>query len=211
MMRRMIGWCAAALLLVGATAVQASWEEARDSVEQASAQMMQVLENEEFRKEEKLAELMTEIDVILSPVVDFEYISKLVMGKYYRKATQQEQDYFSGVFKNTLIRTYARSLSGFDIVRYEIAPEGSPSPKQDKQVVSVYVYSENGTRYTLVYYMLKQPDGWKLVNVLVDGINLRLNFKNQFANMVSQASGNVGQVIAEWEALVATDSSKEGA
>ena len=211
MMRRMIGWCAAALLLVGATAVQASWEEARDSVEQASAQMMRVLENEEFRKEEKLAELMSEIDVILSPVVDFDYISKLVMGKYYRKATQQEQDYFSGVFKNTLIRTYARSLSGFDIVRYEIAPEGSPSPKPDKQVVSVYVYSENGTRYTLVYYMLKQPDGWKLVNVLVDGINLRLNFKNQFSNMVSQASGNVGQVIADWEALVATDSTKEGA
>ncbi|MEH6576375.1 MAG: ABC transporter substrate-binding protein [Amphritea sp.] len=209
MLRIVMSVFTAMLLSVTATGVQASWEEARDSVDKASAQMMQVLEKEQFRQEDQINELMAELETILAPVVDFEYISKRVMGKHYRKASQQEKSYFIDVFKDTLIKTYAASMSGFDIVRYEIAAQGKASPKPNKQVVSVYVYAQNGTRYTLVYYMLKQPDGWKLVNILVDGINLRLNFKNQFSSMVSEAGGNVGQVIADWESLVSTDS--EGA
>ena len=209
MLRIVMSVFTAMLLSVTATGVQASWEDARDSVDQASAQMMQVFEKEQFKEEGQIGALMAEIETILGPVVDFDYISKRVMGKYYRKASQEEQSYFSGVFKDTLIRTYATSMSSFGIVRYEVALQGKASPKPNKQVVSVYVYADNGTQYTLVYYMLKQPDGWKLVNILVDGINLRLNFKNQFSSMVSQASGNVGQVIADWEALVSTD--KEGA
>lgn len=190
------------------TAVQASWFEAQAAVDQASSQLMGILDDPAYQK---IDPLMVEIESILDPVVDFPYISKRVMGKYYRKASAEQQQTFSRAFKNTLIRTYAKSLSGFGIVRYEMAPQGKPSPKPNKQIVSVYVYSANGTKYTLVYYMLKQDDSWKLVNVLVDGINLRLNFKNQFADMVSRTKGNVGQVITDWEALVSTNTKEEGA
>lgn len=200
-------------LLTFSSVSQASWQEAMQAVDQASSQMMAILEDPAYREVEQLDPLMIKIEEILNPVVDFPYISKRVMGKYFRKASVEQQAEFSEVFRDTLIRTYAKSLSGFEIVRYEMAPQGKPSPKADKQVVSVYIYSSTGARYTLVYYMLKQDDGWKLVNVLVDGINLRLNFKNQFADMVSRARGDVAKVITDWKALVSTDadSKKEDA
>ena len=196
----------AVLLLVSAGA-KASWQEASAAVDQASASMMQVLNKGELRQPEQLDQLLIEIEQILNPVVDFEYVSKRVMGKYYRRVDSEQQNAFSGVFKDTMIRTFSKSLAEFDIVRYEMAPEGKPSHKPKKQIVSVYIYSAKGDQYTLVYYMLKQDDGWKLVNVLVDGINLRLNFKNQFAEMVSRAGGDVSQVISDWK--VAIDSSSE--
>jgi len=190
------------------TAVQASWQEAQVTVDQASSRLMKVLDDPAFQEVDPL---LIEVETILDTVVNFSYISKRVMGKYYRKATTEQQQTFTQAFKATLIRTYAKSLSDFGIVRYEMAPQGKPSPKPNKQIVSVYVYTSNGTKYTLVYYMLKQDDSWKLVNVLVDGINLRLNFKNQFADMVSRTKGNVGQVVTDWEALVSTDAKEEGA
>ena len=196
------------MLFVTFTA-NASWDDAREVVEQASASMMTVLENEALKQPEQEELLINEIEVILNPVVDFDYVSKRVMGKYYRRVNEQQQQDFSGVFKDTMVRTFAKSLVGFDIVRYEMALQGRPSPNEDKQVVSVYIYSSVGQQYTLVYYMLKQPDGWKLVNVLVDGINLRLNFKNQFSDMVSSSNGDVKKVISDWKIAIANNSSKD--
>ncbi len=196
------------MLLVSFTA-NASWDEARGAVEQASASMMAVLENEDLKQPEQEELLINEIETILNPVVDFDYVSKRVMGKYFRRVSAQQQQEFSGVFKDTMVRTFAKSLVGFDIVRYEMAPQGKPSPKAEKQIVSVHIYSSLGQQYTLVYYMLKQADGWKLVNVLVDGINLRLNFKNQFSDMVSRSGGDVKQVIADWKMAMANNSNKD--
>ena len=197
------------LMLLVSFAANASWDEAREAVEQASASMMAVLENEDLKQPEQEELLINEIETILNPVVDFDYVSKRVMGKYFRRVNTQQQQEFSGVFKDTMVRTFAKSLVGFDIVRYEMAPQGKPSPKAEKQIVSVHIYSSLGQQYTLVYYMLKQADGWKLVNVLVDGINLRLNFKNQFSDMVSRSGGDVKQVIADWKMAMANNSSKD--
>lgn len=196
------------MLFVTFTA-NASWDDARDTVEHASSRMMSVLEDEALKQPEQEETLINEIESILNPVVDFDYVSKRVMGKYYRRVNAQQQQDFSGVFKDTMVRTFAKSLVGFDIVRYEMAPQGKPSPDENKQIVSVYIYSSLGQQYTLVYYMLKQDDGWKLVNVLVDGINLRLNFKNQFSDMVSRSNGDVKQVISDWKIAIATNSSKD--
>ncbi len=197
------------LVFTGTQSVQASWEESRNVVDGAMAEMMQILETPELQEDAAEGELLTRIETILDPVVDFEYVAKRVMGKYYRRASAEQRDTFSGAFRDTLIRTYSKSLAEFNLQRYEMAPEGKPSPKPNKQIVSVYVYSSTGQRYTLVYYMLKQDSGWQAVNVLVDGINLRLNFKNQFADMVSRAKGDVGQVVADWQSLVAIDSDDE--
>ncbi|WP_428033540.1 MlaC/ttg2D family ABC transporter substrate-binding protein [Amphritea sp.] len=208
-MRYLNRWLVVLALVFTSVTANASWDEARNAVEQASAKMMKVLENESLKAPEQNEQLISEIESILNPVVDFDYVSKRVMGKFYNRVDEKQQKIFAVVFKDTMVRTYAKSLTGFDIVRYEVAPEGSPSPDADKQVVSVNVFSAKGDAYTLVYYMLKEDSGWKLVNVLVDGINLRLNFKNQFSDMVSRTNGNVEQVIADWQAAVAGNGSKD--
>lgn len=208
-MRVLSRWIVLLTLIFASVTAQASWDEARASVEHASAAMMKVLENEALKSPEQSEQLIAEIEAILSPVVDFDYVSKRVMGKFYNRVDEKQQQIFAVVFKDTMVRTYAKSLTGFDIVRYEVAPEGPPSPEADKQVVSVNVFSAKGDTYTLVYYMLKEDDGWKLVNVLVDGINLRLNFKNQFSDMASRTNGNVEQVITDWKAAVAGNASKD--
>ncbi|SEQ61440.1 MlaC protein [Amphritea atlantica] len=207
-MRYLNRWLVLLTLVFTSVTAQASWDEARNAVEKASAEMMKVLENETLKAPEQSEQLISEIESILNPVVDFDYVSKRVMGKFYNRVDEKQQQLFATVFKDTMVRTYAKSLTGFDIVRYEVAPEGQPSPEADKQVVSVNVFSAKGDQYTLVYYMLKEDSGWKLVNVLVDGINLRLNFKNQFSDMVSRTNGDVVKVIADWKAAVAGNGSK---
>lgn len=181
---------------------QANWEEASAVIETSTQDMLKILEQEELLLEEQQEKLLAEIDTALSPVVDFDYISKVVMGKYYRQASTEERAAFSDVFKTTLLKTYAKALVGFKIEKYEIVPPKNQSPSPKKQIVNVNVFAADGTKYALVYYMRKGDEGWRLVNALLDGINLRLTFKNQFADMVQKNRGDVGAVIATWKEKV---------
>lgn len=197
-------------LMVAAGLAQASWDEAAAVVDGATHNVLAVLDDESMKEEARFGDLLVEIDRVLTPVVDFDYISKRVMGKYYRRANAQQREQFSGVFKTTLLKTYARALVGFQIESYRLAKPAKPSPKAEKQAVSVVVKSANGTEFTLVYFMLKREGVWTLVNASLDGINLRLTFKNQFASMAQEQRGKVAAVIASWKKQVDTAAGQEG-
>lgn len=197
-------------LLLFAPVVQASWEEAGGVIEGATSDVIKLLENEELLVEGQEDQLISEIDLLLTPVVDFSYIAKGVMGKYYRRASKEQREQFAGVFKTTLLKTYAKALVGFKIENYEMVPPRSESPDASKQIVTMNVFSADGTKYSLIYYMKKADQGWKLVNAILDGsVNIRLSFKNQFADMVQKNQGDLGKVISSWKEKV--DPGKESA
>ena len=192
-----------ALLMLGAGSAAASWEEAGSVIETTTKDVLSLLENDELVKEEQEEQLIAEIDLLLSPVVDFPYIAKGVMGKYYRKASKVQREQFADVFKTTLLKTYAKALVGFKIENYEMIPPRKKSPDQKKQIVTVHVFSANGDKFSLVYYMKKNDQGWKLVNAILDGsVNIRLSFKNQFADMMQRHRKDVDKVIESWKEQV---------
>ncbi|MDY6891817.1 MAG: ABC transporter substrate-binding protein [Pseudomonadota bacterium] len=198
----MVGLCRSALIMLLVVMVQpavakSAWDEASAVIDSATRDMLALMENDALTGEENIEAMMREIETIIAPVVDFPYIARQVMGKYYRRASDEEQKRFADVFKTTLLRTYAKSVSGFELRGYQILPPSSESPEPDKQVVSVRVDASNGQSYTLVYYMRRQQGRWTLVNVMVDGINLRITFRNQFADLYER-NGSISATIEAW-------------
>lgn len=190
------------VVMMVSSLAQATWEEAGGAIEDATQQMLGLMANETLLEEAQSDQLVAEIDKILAPVVDFDYISKVVMGKYYRRASAEERIKFSEVFRTTLLKTYALAMVGFKIEKYEMIPPRDQSPNPKQQIVSMNVIAADGSKFTLVYYMKKAQGEWRLVNALLDGINLRLTFKNQFADMVQRNKGKVSGAIANWKEQV---------
>ena len=89
-------------------------------------------------------------------------------------------------------------MVSFDIESFELQKNRSVSPKPDKQKVVVKVTSTKGQDYTLINYMVLKEGQWKLVNINLDGFNLRVTFKNQFASMAQQAKGDLSVAIQTW-------------
>lgn len=191
--------CAAFLL---SCSVMASYDEAKTQVDASIKDMIAVVDKYHDQQNPNEDELAKDIAAIVDRDVDFTYISSWVMGKYYRQATEEQRAKFAVVFKQTLIKTYAKSLVGFDIKEYSISPPTSPSPEDDKQIVTVDVTSGDGTVYTLVNYMVKTDEHWKLVNVIMNGINFRITFKNQFSDLMQRNSYDVGKVVDAWESQI---------
>jgi len=194
------GLCVA-WLCCWALSAQASWDAARQVVEQATQEMMTLLAKPETQGEANVEQLFAGVDQILTPVVDFNAVARGVMAKHFRRASEVQQQRFAEVFKGTLVKTYAKALAAFQFERYEVVANRAPSPKPEQQLVRVDVFATNGTRYELAYFMVLEEGRWQLTNVILDGINLRQVFRNQFATAVDQR-GDVGVVIDDWAALV---------
>ena len=201
---------AAVFVASNAQAADAAWTDASKTVDKTVSNMLAVIEDPELKKPENLNQLMGKIDTVVSPIVDFDFIAKRVMGRYFRRATDEEMTRFSGVFKTTLLRTYAKAVADFDLKTYKIEQPRTESPEADKQAVDVTVTSTAGQNYSMTFYMMQQGDTWMLSNVMVDGINLRLNFRNQFADLYSREH-SVSGVINSWESQVKIPDSSDKA
>ncbi|MGB1236812.1 MAG: MlaC/ttg2D family ABC transporter substrate-binding protein [Pseudomonadales bacterium] len=184
------------------SAANAQWQAAADQVDISIKKMLEQATPYRGDAESDLSGLYAELDRILSPNVDFPYISKVVMGKYYRKASSEDKSKFVETFKHTLIKTYGKTLVKFDIDSYSFIKPRKASPQPDKQKVSVEVKSTKGQKYIISNYMVLKEGEWKLVNAVLDGFNLRVTFKNQFAKMAQDSKRDISAVVANWSKAI---------
>lgn len=190
------------VLLSMSLPVQANWQSAATEVEKSIEQMLEKVSPYRGQVDADLESLYSELGQVTEGNVDYPYLSKIVMGKYYRRATDEQKERFLKAFTRTLIKTYGKTLVSFDIKSYELQKNRTQSPKPNKQKVIVKVTSTNGKEYSLINYMVNKEGKWLLVNIVLDGFNLRVTFKNQFAKMVQKSKGDLTAAIAQWSKVM---------
>ena len=146
-----------------------------------------------------------EVESQLSPVVAFDSIAKGVMGRYARQVDEKTTQKFQQVFKSSLINFYGKALLKLESV--DVAVKSiSPVPDQTikdymaKKIRQVPVNMEVKTASRTVgisYSMVFIDNNWKLRNVIVDGINVGIQFRRQFADAVREHQ-NVEFVVDNW-------------
>ncbi|MDH5738448.1 MAG: ABC transporter substrate-binding protein [Gammaproteobacteria bacterium] len=146
-----------------------------------------------------------EVDATLSPLIDFDGFSRGVMAKYYRLASENQRQSFSRKFKDGLIRTYAEAMVEFDNQKIEVLSE-TPGKKPGRSTVKLAFYGNNGTIYPIEYSMVQVEDQWLLRNVVINGINVGLQFKSQFVAYMEKYHDNIDEVIANWDTKIVAES-----
>ncbi|MFN3587639.1 MAG: phospholipid-binding protein MlaC [Moraxellaceae bacterium] len=137
------------------------------------------------------------VDENITPFVDVDGIARGVMGQYFRQATPAQQQEFARVFKQSLVRTYARGLTAYDNQRIVFKPYRAGTDATRAQV-EMEVHA-SGQVYPVTFQLQTDKAGqWKVRNLIINGINLGLTFRNQFASAVEANRGNIGRAIAGW-------------
>ncbi|MCE9683263.1 MlaC/ttg2D family ABC transporter substrate-binding protein [Halomonas alkalisoli] len=178
----------------------------RDSINK----MMSQIEGREDYFAANVNELKALVDESLDEIADFRYIGASVMGRYFQNATPQQRSRFVNTFRQTLIDTYTKGLVTFDYRELRVLDSQRPPRHEDQASVAMEVVAVDGTVYP-VSYTLRLSDGqWKVVNVIVNGINLGLTFRNQFDQAMRDHNRDYDAVIANWSPELAADELEEG-
>ena len=124
------------------------------------------------------------VDKILLPNFDFSKMSKLALGKNWRKASKAQRERFIGEFRLLLVRTYSIAMLEFtdgDIVFLPF--RGDLAKKKVK--VKMEIARPNGPTIPMALSMyLNKQKKWMVYDVKIDGISLVTNYRSSFAKEI---------------------------
>jgi len=188
----------AAMLLLAPLLAQAQTQSPEEMIRDNIESFMSQINGKEDYYANNLDELKALVNESLNEVADFRYIGASVMGSYFRNATPEQRSRFADVFRQTLIDTYTRGLVTFDYDELRVLSQQRAQRHEDQASVDMEVVANNGQVYP-VSYSLRLSDGqWRVVNVIVNGINLGLTFRNQFDQAMRDNNRDYDAVIRGW-------------
>lgn len=181
-----------------AAAEAAKSETPHQVVQDVTDSVMSVIKSNEQALKDNPDEYFSKVRASLESTVSFAFIAKNVMGSYWNQASAAQRDLFAETFTRSMVETLGKGLANYsDLKITTVPPEGDISAERRVEVVQEVAAADGTTRIS--YTMAQNNSGeWKLINVVLNGINLGKSFRDQFAQAMRQNDSNIDKVIATW-------------
>ena len=179
---------AAGLFALSAHAAEAPDEMVRRSTNEilAAIKADKDLQAGNQAKIEKLAE-----EKVL-PYFNFARMTQLAVGRNWRDASDAQKKSLTDEFRRLLVRTYSTSLSQYRNQTIEVKPL-KIAAADTEVVVKTQVIQPGGQPIPIDYSLENGSNGWKVYDVLIDGVSLVTNYRSSF-NTEIQKNGIDGLV-----------------
>jgi len=142
------------------------------------------------------------IKEIFEPMIDFRRVAATVMGKkYYLASSKEQRAEFVVIFKDSLLDTYAETLAQWENQTITtIFPKNMEIQTNNLKNIEVQQTLNTGSsKYPISYKLRKNKDNsWSIVNIIVNGVNLGLTFRNQFQALAIKNNGNIEFTLNGW-------------
>ena len=140
----------------------------------------------------------------LDPYIDSQAFTRLVMGTYatnqYSTAAQRAK--FEHNFRETLIENYGTAFAKYTNQTYSLRPYKETNSKNPGVTID---FNNKGEKTPVSFQLVDKGNQWKVRNINVAGIDLGLQFRNQFAATVKRNGGNIDKAIANFEPDASVD------
>jgi phospholipid transport system substrate-binding protein len=157
-----------------------------DFVQAVANNALEAVKKDQAVKSGNVASINKVINEYVLPYVNFEKTTRLAAGRYWRQATKQQQHDLVEAFKGTLIRTYSGAFTRVDQKSAFTMLPFRGDANADDVVVRSTLSQGNGPSVGVDYRLEKTAQGWKIYDLNVEGIWLIQNYRNQFAQQITQ-------------------------
>jgi phospholipid transport system substrate-binding protein len=135
------------------------------------------------------------VDTIIEPHIDFDRVSIMVLGKYWKTATPAQRERFKAEFRRLLVRTYTTAFTEYSDWKISYLPSTQESG-EDKTLVRTQILQSGAQPVMVNYRMVNTKGKWKVYDVLIEGVSLLQNYRTSFTNQIGDG-GSLDQLIAD--------------
>lgn len=192
--RRLLGLLAAALivvLLLAGTVKLAGAEESGDpgdTVSHLADQAIAVLIDPALDRADRRDRFRT----LLNEGFDLDAIGRFVLGRYWPRATAEEQAQFRGLFEDFLITSYVNKLEAYSGETLEVT--STRRPETDKAQVGSQLALPSGEPIRVDWHLRDGDGGWQIVDVVIEGVSLAVTIRSEFNSVMSARGGVAGLI-----------------
>jgi phospholipid transport system substrate-binding protein len=138
---------------------------------------------ERFETDENF--LRSKMNSIVMPKLDITLMSKIILGKkIWTGITSQQKTDFVQAFKFRMTSTYMKSITAFDGEKIEFLPYVPGKKTRIALVKSKYIIASGNI--DVDYRLIKNDDGWRVYDIIFEGISLMKNYRADFRQHVNK-------------------------
>ena len=120
-------------------------------------------------------------------------IARFVLGRYWRSASEQEQQEYLKLFEDYVVFVYGTRLSNFNGETFKML--GSRTDESGT-IVSTDIISPSGEAPIKVDWRLITDHGsFKINDVIIEGISMLATQRSEFASVIQRHGGQVGGLL----------------
>jgi phospholipid transport system substrate-binding protein len=120
------------------------------------------------------------------PHIDFEEATRLAVGRAWAQATPEQKKKLVEEFRKMLVRTYSNAISGYEGQTMKVQPVRMKPGDTEVTVHNQYIRA-GGKPLPVDYSMRKTDEGWKIYDIVVEGVSLVLTYRSEFDAVIKQS------------------------
>jgi phospholipid transport system substrate-binding protein len=169
--------------LAAAAPIQAST--AKETVESQVNKVLKALSEPGFKDKAKDAKIV-KIRSIVNEIFDYNELSKRTLGREWAKFNAPQQSEFVKLFSELLEKTYADRLLSYSDEK--VVFEKETLLREGQAEVTSNVLTADGKKIPLDYRLIQKEGNWRVYDVIIEGISLVKNYRDQFRDILAKDS-----------------------
>ncbi len=143
--------------------------------------VLEVLRDPALKDEEKREIRREKLRSLVYARFDFGEMSRRALGRYWRKFTPAERDEFIHLFSKMLEKSYVDKIESYTDERVEYLSE---KVDRNYSIVKTRIVKRNGLEIPIQYKLILKDVGWRVYDVLIEGVSLVSNYRSQFRGIL---------------------------
>ena len=162
-------------------------QEAPDAlIKRISQEVLDTAKNDKEIQAGNQKRVLDLVEAKILPHVDFQRMTALAAGRFWREATPEQQKQLVNEFRTLLVYTYSGAISQVKDQKLEFKPMRGEPTDTEVEVRSQVLQPRGGDPIQLNYRLEKLPSGWKIYDVNVLGAWLVETYKGNFAAEINK-------------------------
>lgn len=181
--RRSVLLGTAGLLAAGAVPrARADENGARQFIQDVGDRTVAALRRDGSSDQQRLDELVD----LLNTATDLDLVGRLVLGQYWRTATEAQRAEYTRLFKELVVKSMADRLNTYGGETFQITT-AKPVDQRDTVVSTKIFRPGSGGQPIAVDWRVRQLDGrYSIIDIVAEGVSMVVTQRSEVASVVSQ-------------------------
>jgi phospholipid transport system substrate-binding protein len=155
-------------------------EEPRAMIERLGGEAIRLVADDQSTAAQKKAGF----EALFQDGFDVPLVARIVLGRYWRAATVEQQQEYVELFHSYIVDTYAARLNAYSGQTFEVT--GQQPLSEDEVLVKSVIRQPEGPTLKVDWRVLSRGGESRIVDVVVEGVSMAITHRSEFAAVISK-------------------------